>query len=180
MHVCQRTRRSESPPAAICGQMHSDCYTQSTNRSLAWVSDMYSKTVVIILAVTAPYLSFAQGSESYQCTYGELQRRVEIYTEPGVSVPCEVHYYKDTEAPGEPRVLWRAASDASYCQQKTAEFIDKLASWGWSCGQNKNAPADAEPAPEAAPISTPEDDPIPAEIADELPFLEDTESGDEE
>ncbi|MDH3747177.1 MAG: hypothetical protein OER97_03135 [Gammaproteobacteria bacterium] len=141
---------------------------------------MQSNSVFIVLAATILCLSYAHGAESYQCSYGELQRRVEIFTEPGVSVPCEVHYYKDTEAPGEPRVLWRATSDASYCEQKTAEFIEKLTGWGWNCGQKDAAPSNAEPATEAAPIATPETDPEPAQTPDEPPFIEDLETSDEE
>ena len=60
--------------------------------------------------------------------------RVEIYTEPGKTVPCEVHYFKDTEAPGESEVLWSAEAQAGFCEQKAAEFVAKLQGWGWQCG----------------------------------------------
>ena len=71
----------------------------------------------------------------YQCTNGDLTRRVEILTDPGVSVPCEVHYHKDTEAPGERQVLWSATAEVGYCERKTEEFVAKLQGWGWECGQ---------------------------------------------
>lgn len=90
-------------------------------------------------------MAFGQEVGSYQCTFGDLQRRVEILTEPGVSVPCEVHYYKDTEAPGEKQVLWSAGSKEGYCESKTAEFIAQLESWGWDCGQGGEAMPAAEP-----------------------------------
>ena len=106
---------------------------------------MMSRNVVMLLAIAAPGLLFAQDNTKFQCTYGDLQRRVEIYTEPGQAVPCEVHYFKDTEAPGESQVLWTASNDASYCETKTREFVAKLQGWGWDCGAGDAA---AEPEPE--------------------------------
>ena len=77
---------------------------------------------------------FAQGQTGYQCTMGELTRRIEIMHETGVTVPCEVHYYKDTEAPGERQVLWRAMNEEGYCEAKTTELVAKLTDMGWNCG----------------------------------------------
>lgn len=96
---------------------------------------MNSRLMALFLATILPGLVFAQGSETYQCSYGELQRRVEILHETEMSVPCEVHYYKDTEAPGERQVLWSATNDAGYCEKKAEEFISRLQGWGWDCGQ---------------------------------------------
>ena len=110
------------------------------------MSDMNGKHAIVLLAAAIPGLALAQGAGSYQCSLGDLTRRVEILTEPGRAVPCEVHYYKDTEAPGETQVLWSAQSDATYCQQKAEEFVAKLEGWGWSCG----AGTMAEPAESAA------------------------------
>jgi hypothetical protein len=105
----------------------------------------------ITLLAAVPCLALAQGQTSYQCSFGELQRRVEILTEPGVSVPCEVHYYKDTEAPGEKQVLWSAGSQEGYCEAKTEEFIAKLEGFGWDCGQGSEVMPASEPEAEAAP-----------------------------
>ena len=125
---------------------------------------MKNRYLVAILATTIPALAAAQGATNYQCSYGELQRRVEILTEPGVTVPCEVHYYKDTEAPGERQVLWSASSEEGYCERKTQEFIGQLLSWGWSCSTGSDAP-EAPPEPEAAPqpeaAPEPESEPAP-------------------
>jgi len=96
-----------------------------------------------MLAALLPSLTFAQDAQKYQCTHGELQRRVEILYETGLTVPCEVHYYKDTEAPGELQVLWRAMNQSGYCEMKTREFIAKLGELGWSCSQG----VEAEPEP---------------------------------
>jgi len=94
---------------------------------------MSSRSTIAFVAAVMPCLSYAQGALSYECTFGSLQRRIEILTEPGVSVPCEVHYYKDNEAPGERQVLWSAASELGYCERRTEEFIAKLEGWGWTC-----------------------------------------------
>lgn len=93
------------------------------------------KNVLISMVISfLPTALFAQDQASYQCTMGELTRRVEIMHETGVTVPCEVHYYKDTEAPGDNQVLWRAMSEEGYCEAKATEFIAKLSSMGWNCG----------------------------------------------
>lgn len=93
------------------------------------------KNILISIAVAfLPAVLFAQAQTSYQCTMGDLTRRVEIMHETGVSVPCEVHYYKDTEAPGESQVLWRAMNEEGYCEAKTTEFVARLTSMGWDCG----------------------------------------------
>lgn len=97
---------------------------------------MNSRYMLMLLASVLPGLAFAQGSESFQCSYGDLQRRVEILHETEMSVPCEVHYYKDTESPGERQVLWSATSQAGYCEEKAEEFVARLRGWGWDCGQD--------------------------------------------
>jgi hypothetical protein len=99
-------------------------------------------TLTILSAVLLPGLSLAQDSNNYLCSNGDLQRRVEIVYETGVTVPCEVHYYKDTEAPGDRQVLWRALQQEGYCEEQTRQFITQLASWGWNCTQGAAPEAD--------------------------------------
>ncbi|MDJ0814521.1 MAG: hypothetical protein QNJ23_12410 [Woeseiaceae bacterium] len=120
------------------------------------------KTVqaLLMFALAAPAVALSQDTGKYQCTHGDLVRRVEIFTEPGVTVPCEVHYFKDTEAPGESEVLWSAQAQEGYCEQKAAEFIAKLEGWGWDCG------AAAEPAMPAEP-----DEPAEPEVVDDTDVL---------
>ena len=120
-----------------------------------------------ILATLPSGLAFAQDPQNYQCTYGELQRRVEILYETGLTVPCEVHYYKDTEAPGELQVLWRAMNQSGYCEMKTQEFIAKLGELGWSCSQG----AEPEQEPEQEPMR--EDDTETLTPAEEPEVAED-------
>lgn len=75
----------------------------------------------------------AQDASEYQCTQGTLQRRLVIVYETGATVPCEVQYFKDTEAPGEHEVLWRALNQSGYCESQAEAFVEELGSWGWSC-----------------------------------------------
>ena len=93
-----------------------------------------------------PLIAVAQSDERYQCTMGDLTRRVAIEREGSAPVPCEVAYYKDSEAPGERQVLWNAASDTSYCGARAAEFVSRLEGLGWNCVAA--APADAAAASE--------------------------------
>jgi hypothetical protein len=135
------------------------------------VSEMKSKFVALFVTSLIPGLVLAQGETSYQCNFENLQRRIEILTEPGVTVPCEVHYYKDSEMPGEKQVLWSASSEEGYCESKTLEFVAKLTEWGWTCGPS----AAAEPAatPEPAMEPEPADDAEPAEpMSDDTDALE--------
>ena len=60
---------------------------------------MKSISLTILLAAILPFASLAQNN--YECSKGDLKRRVEIVYETGVAVPCEARYFKDTEAPGE-------------------------------------------------------------------------------
>jgi len=124
------------------------------------VTKMSDKSLIVLVAALLPSLALAQDPQNYQCTHGDLQRRIEILYEPGMAVPCEVHYFKDTEAPGERQVLWRALNEQGYCERKTAEFISKLKGLGWNCTEGGEAPAEmaVEPATDATPATEPVDD----------------------
>jgi hypothetical protein len=123
---------------------------------------------ISILLATLPAIAQAQAGET-QCTYGDLVRRIVIMTEPGVSVPCEVHYFKDTEAPGEDEVLWRATRQAGYCEEKAAGLVASLEQSGWDCQPtDPGAPArPAEPAEPAAAAEEPADTSV--EVAPSAP-----------
>lgn len=94
---------------------------------------MYHKILLPLSLLLIPALVAAQGVTTYACTMDGMQRRVVIFTEPGVTVPCQVQYHKDTEAPGQVQVLWTAATQADFCETKAEEFVGQLQSWGWSC-----------------------------------------------
>ena len=94
---------------------------------------MYVRLVVLLTAFALPMTASAN-SPNNKCGLQDLLRRVEVvYTTPGNEVPCEVHYHKDVEAPGEHQVLWRAENEIGYCETKASQFVDKLTGWGWSC-----------------------------------------------
>jgi len=105
---------------------------------------MKQRIIFILMATLLPAVAIAQDSGKYQCKYGDMLRRVEIAHEPGVEVPCSVHYFKDTEMPGEQQVLWSAESDPTYCQDKAMEFVTKLEGWGWDCGRDVDAAIEEE------------------------------------
>ena len=123
---------------------------------------MKDKILIVLLATVLPGLAAAQDANKFQCSYADMQRRVEIYHEPGVNVPCEVHYYKDSEMPGERQVLWSAQSESGYCERNANEFIAKLEGWGWDCSQGAAATTedmtDAPDAPETPDAEEPADD----------------------
>ena len=71
---------------------------------------------------------------AYVCTLNNVQRRVEIdLLNAPAPVPCEVNYYKDTEAPGSKSTLWSANNDSNYCESQAKAFIEKLEGLNWSC-----------------------------------------------
>ena len=118
-------------------------------QSITEVTTSFGLAVLIVFAsfIFPVGAALAQDAGKYQCTHGDLVRRVEIYTEPGVTVPCEVHYFKDTEAPGQSEVLWSAQSQAGYCEQKATEFVARLEGWGWDCNASDAAAPAAAPCP---------------------------------
>ena len=118
------------------------------------VSDMRNLGPIFFLLSILPGLALAQDN-STECTYGDSVRRVVIMSEPGVSVPCEVHYFKDTEAPGEDQVLWSATQQQGYCEEQAAGLVAKLEGWGWDCGAAAPA-APAEPEAPAEPAEAPD------------------------
>jgi len=111
----------------------------------------------LIVAATLATTAHAQAPQNHLCSYGDLQRRVEIVYETGVTVPCEVHYYKETEAPGEHQVLWRALSEAGFCESKAAEFIGQLEEWGWSCSTSAAPVDDVDQVEEVEELVSPDD-----------------------
>ena len=110
------------------------------------------KTLPVILVVFLPFAAaIAQDTTRYQCSIDEVTRRVEVLSEPGVSVPCEVHYYKDTEMPGEDQVLWSAQNEEGYCEARAAEFVAQLEGMGWTCWDAGAGGAEADDTTDLAP-----------------------------
>ena len=122
---------------------------------------MNYKTLLVSLALLMPGLVLAQTASSYQCTFDDMQRRIVILTEPGVTVPCDVQYYKDTEMPGEVQTLWSATTEAGYCEMKAQEFVAKLEGWGWTCAAGAAEAAEPAVEPESAVEPEPAVEPDP-------------------
>ena len=100
-------------------------------------------------------LPLAAAADNYRCTNGDLVRRIEIIYEPGRALPCEVHYFKDSEAAGSSEMLWRAENEAGYCEARAAELAEKLNGLGWTCSAAGDAgpdePAEADDTESLAP-----------------------------
>ncbi len=117
----------------------------------------FVRTLVASVAILIPLSVSAQDAPEYRCVLEDLQRRVVIFSETGVIVPCEVHYFKDTEASGEREVLWRALNESGYCEAQAQAFVEKLEGWGWAC--DMIAPAEAvDDTEDLAPATEPEAD----------------------
>jgi hypothetical protein len=96
----------------------------------------------------------AAAANETRCVRGDdAVRRVAVEArDPDRGVPCEVVYWKDTEAPGVRSVLWSAESDADFCARKAEELVETLEGGGWSCSTADEQPrAASRQAPAAAP-----------------------------
>ncbi|MEZ5934690.1 MAG: hypothetical protein R3F54_22670 [Alphaproteobacteria bacterium] len=115
--------------------------------------DRYLPVIVLAISFGAAAAEAAERSQS-TCTSGSLVRRVIVEAgDLSTGLPCEVVYWKDTEAPGVRRVLWNARSDAAFCDGKAAGLVGTLASAGWNCtseGQPTGAAAAPAPSPTQA------------------------------
>ena len=122
----------------------------------------YRFWVAILALATSAATAQAAEKSVISCTSGELVRRVVVEVgDLSTSLPCEVVYWKDKEAPGVRRVLWNARSDPAYCDRQAGGLVDKLSAAGWSCsgsGQlnaGNAAPAAVQPATPAVTTTVP-------------------------
>ena len=134
--------------------------------------------LAVLFAIFLPSLSTAQAPHDYQCELDNLQRRVVIFYETGVTVPCEVHYFKDTETPGETQVLWRALNEAGYCEKMADNFIGKLRDLGWTCERGSGTTAEP-PATESAEAEEAEAESAYDDDTEALIPAEESEPGEE-
>lgn len=73
-------------------------------------------------------------AEEFQCQRGELVRRIEVrFADDADRLPCEVIYWRDSEAPGQPQSLWNAEHQLDYCQDRAREMVEQLENAGWAC-----------------------------------------------
>lgn len=101
-----------------------------------------SKIVLALLILLTSHNVLARPSINYMCTHGDQQRQIDVTYENEHPTPCEVHYTKN----GLSSVLWRAISEANYCEEKALGFIEKQKNWGWDCRTlNKKPSANHSP-----------------------------------
>ena len=104
----------------------------SSGRTHTWniqpTEDMNLKTLSIIL-LSFGLTGITLANETFVCTHGDNERRIEVVYVGDGSVPCEVQYTKD----GEVQTLWSAQGEAGYCEQKAQAFVGKQQEWGWTC-----------------------------------------------
>ncbi len=99
-----------------------------------------SGSVVCLLVFLG--LAAEVAASSWTCHKAELTREVVIfYPEAPARLPCKVVYAKPKENVL-PRALWEAKNTQNYCEDKAAEFLEKLSSLGWRClaSTSKNKP----------------------------------------
>lgn len=112
---------------------------------MKWIARM-----TVVMAIGAGGSAIAQ--TGYECTSGDLLRRIEIVYSGDAAVPCEVQYVKETEAPGTRETLWDAQNESGFCEARAQELVTRLQSLGWSCSAG-----DAMPAADDSAVLTPQE-----------------------
>ena len=106
------------------------------------IKPFFSALGLCLLAATYCFTVYADQtaednsiSIGHLCTLGGAVRRVEVYyPQAPETLPCQVIYYKDTEAPDQPEVLWDAQNEDGYCEAKANDMAEDLETkWGWQC-----------------------------------------------
>lgn len=133
-----------------------------------------SQALVLLLGGLAGAAAAVEARE-VQCQRGDLLRRVELRGDATPGAPCEVVYWKDSEAPGVARVLWQAKRDRSFCESKASELVERLSAAGWTC----TPAALLSPAAIQAQAHQPSESPAePPAAAPPLPALKPAASGE--
>jgi hypothetical protein len=102
--------------------------------------------------VAASVITVEAWGEEFQCQRGEQVRRVEVqFADDADRLPCEVVYWRDTEAPGQSETLWNAQNQLDYCRDKAREMVERLESGGWACDAMSTDAAAAAASPERRP-----------------------------
>jgi hypothetical protein len=94
----------------------------------------------------------AAAGQEFQCRRDELIRRIELqFANDADRLPCEVVYWKDSEAPGQSQRPWRADHQLDFCTEKAREMVELLEAEGWACDEVAPSAEAAAPARPAAP-----------------------------
>jgi hypothetical protein len=110
--------------------------------------------ILATLAVVAiSTVATTAAGQEFQCRRDDLIRRIELqFADNPDRLPCEVVYWKDSEAPGQPQRPWRADHQLDFCTGKAHEMVELLEAEGWAC--DEVAAGAAAPARSAAPRLT--------------------------
>ena len=93
---------------------------------------MKNKKHLFLILAGVLLLPLSAHADSWSCRLGNDVREVHLEQLSSAPVPCQVVYKKLTEGV-EDQVLWSAQNDATYCDFKANEFVEKLEGWGWIC-----------------------------------------------
>lgn len=87
-------------------------------------------------------------AKTFDCKQqGIADRKVEIkYLSEGKQVPCEVVYTSN----GAEKNVGNAKNEVGYCEKSAEDFLAKLKSMGWSCGEASAPAQEAVPAKAAS------------------------------
>jgi hypothetical protein len=97
-------------------------------------------------------------AEEFHCQRGDLVRRIEVQVADDADrLPCEVVYWRDDEAPGQPQALWNAEHQLDYCTDKAREMAERLEDAGWACDAIPIGAAAAAPERTSPQRSSPDD-----------------------
>ncbi|QIZ78583.1 hypothetical protein [Ferrimonas lipolytica] len=88
------------------------------------------KSIIALLALTAT-AAVAVEPDTFVCSKGGEERRIEVQYPSGESLPCEVSYQKY----GGVETLWTAHNTEGYCFVRALELVEKHRGWGWQCEQ---------------------------------------------
>ena len=66
------------------------------------------------------------------CELKDLTRHISLRTDPDAGYVCDVLYEKPDEG-GTREVLWSARNNIDYCEPRFEDFVQALASRGWTC-----------------------------------------------
>jgi hypothetical protein len=91
---------------------------------------------VVAEAAASAEASSVAGFEAKEtvCRNGKNIRKVKLgFADIKTGSDCKVSYLKETEQPGDEKVLWNARNDAKFCQEHAQGFVEKLKGQGWSC-----------------------------------------------
>ncbi len=73
----------------------------------------------------------ANGKETI-CKQDSRVRKVTLSTG-DAGLACKVSYLKESQSPGEEKVLWSSKAKADYCEEHATAFVEKLKGMGWVC-----------------------------------------------